>query len=138
MDRMLTYTRPRRVFSLALVLLVVVLVPSFALAAGLPDRIVPCGSSDQSACTICDLAKLAQNILNAAIWLAVIFSAILFAWAGFLYLTNVGNPGGISKAKEVFTNVFIGLVIIVAAWLVIDILMRMFLGASLLPWSSIC
>lgn len=123
---------------LALILLLV-LIPSFALAAGLPIQIVPDECNRDGGCpSICSLAQLAQNILNAAIYLAVALSAVLFAWAGFLYLTNVGNPGGVSRAKEVFANVFIGLIIIVASWLVIDIVMRAFLGASLLPWNSIC
>lgn len=111
--------------------------PSVALAAGIPT-IVTCGNTGQAACTVCDLAKLAQNILNAAIYLAVALSAILFAWAGFLYLTNVANPGQHSQAVSVFKNVVIGLVIIVVGWLVIDVVMRAFLGASLLPWNNLC
>ena len=112
-------------------------VPSFVFAAGIPT-IVTCGGTGQAACTVCDLAQLAQNILNAGIYLAVILSAVLFAWAGFLYLTNVGNSGGVSKAKEVFGNVAIGLVIILASWLVVDIVMRTFVGASVLPWNTLC
>ena len=112
--------------------------PSLALAAGLPGQIVPCGSANQAACTVCDLAKVANNILNTAIYIAVFLSAVLFAWAGFKYLTNVANPGEVSRAKEIFSNVAIGLVIILASWLVIDILMRTLVGASVLPWSTLC
>jgi hypothetical protein len=117
---------------------VLVVAPTIASAAvGIPT-IVPCGGTGQSACTVCDLAKVAQNILNAGIYLAVILSAVLFAWAGFLYLTNVGNSSGVARAKEIFSNILIGLVIILASWLVIDIVMRTFVGASILPWNSLC
>jgi cytochrome bd-type quinol oxidase subunit 2 len=126
--------------TLAVALLIVVLAPSLALAAGLPMQIVPqdCNTNPGGCSSICDLAQLAQNVLNAAIYLAVVLSAVLFAWAGFLYLTNVANSGQHSRAVETFTNVAIGLTIIVAGWLVIDITMRAFLGASLLPWNNIC
>jgi hypothetical protein len=102
---------------------------------------VPCGTSSGAGahpCTVCDLATLAQNILNAAIYLAVVVSAVLFAWAGFLYLTNVANSGQHSRAVEVFSNVFIGLVIILAGWLIVDVVMRSFVGASILPWNALC
>lgn len=120
-----------------LVAMVVAFAPSLALAAGIPT-IVTCGGTGQSACTVCDLAKLAQNILNAGIYLAVVLSAVLFAWAGFMYLTNATNPSGVSRAKTLFGDVVIGLVIIVAAWLVIDIVLRSLTGTSLLPWSNLC
>ena len=129
----------RRFISAGVVTFVLMLTiaPALASAANIPT-IVPCGNTGEQPCTVCDLAKLAQNVLNAAIYLAVVLSAVLFAWAGFLYLTNVGNSGGVSKAKEVFANVFIGLIIILAGWLVIDVVMRAFVGAPLQPWNAIC
>lgn len=123
---------------LAILVLIMALSPSFALAAGIPT-IVPSDCNQDGGCpSICSLAQLAQNILNAAIYIAVAFSAVMFAWAGFLYLTNVANPGQHSRAVKIFGNVVIGLVIIVVGWLVIDVVMRAFLGASLLPWNKIC
>lgn len=108
------------------------------MAAGIPT-IVPSECNGPGGCKdVCALAVLAQNILNAAIYLAVIVSAVLFAWAGFLYLTNVANSGQHSRAIEVFTNVFIGLVIILAGWLVVDVIMRTLVGAPVLPWNAIC
>lgn len=119
-----------------LVVLVFIMTPTATNAAGL-TTVVPCGSSGQAPCTVCDLAKLAQNILNDAIYLAVFLSAILFAWAGFKYLTAIAG-GEVSKAKETFVNVAIGLVIILVSWLVVDIVMRTLVGASVLPWNAIC
>jgi len=123
----------------AVLLLVVAIAPSVTLAAtGIPT-IVPSECNQTGGCpSVCSLAQLAQNILNAAIYLAVVMSAVLFAWAGFLYLTNVANAGQHERAVETFKNVAIGLVIIVAGWLVVDIVMRTFVGASVLPWNAIC
>ena len=122
----------------AVLILILVIAPSLAMAAGLPT-IVPSECNGVGGCpNVCSFAQLAQNILNAAIYLAVILSAVLFAWAGFLYLTNVANAGQHSRAVEVFKNVFVGLIIILAGWLVIDIVMRALVGASVLPWNTIC
>jgi len=130
--------RKRRIIQIfVLFLLVFTIAPVVTEAAGL-TTIVTCGNSGQPPCTVCDLAKLAQNILNDAIYLAVFLSAVLFAWAGFLYLTSVANANQHHKAVEVFTNVAIGLVIILVAWLVVDVVMRSLVGASVLPWNAIC
>ena len=131
---MRTYARKLLVIALSLL----VLTPALASAAGL-TTVVPSDCNGQGGCSsVCDLAQLAQNILNDAIYLAIFASAGLFAWAGFKYLTNIANPGVVSRAKEIFSNVIIGFVIVLASWLVVDIIMRTFVGASLLPWNTIC
>ena len=115
--------------------------PTFALAAaGLPGQIVPEQCNQVGGCqSVCDLATVAQNVLNTGIYIAVFLSAVLFAWAGWLYLTSVAG-GEISRAKEIFVNVAIGLVIILAGWLVVDTLMRTLVGngGSFGPWNKIC
>jgi len=118
------------VFSLALTL------PLFTSAA-LPDKIVPCNGVD---CDVCDIAKLAQNTLNAGIYIAIFLSAILFAWAGWKYVSAGGDSGKVRSAREIFTNVLIGLVIILAGWLVVDTIMKTFVSesATLGPWNEIC
>jgi len=115
--------------------------PSLALAANpLPGQIVPEKCNQVGGCqSVCDLATVAQNVLNTGIYIAVFLSAVLFAWAGWLYLTSVAG-GEISRAKEIFVNVAIGLIIILAGWLVVDTLMRTLVGngGSFGPWNKIC
>jgi hypothetical protein len=113
---------------------------SFA-AAGLPTQIVPCSGAvardGLPACTICHIAELAQNLLNSAIFLAVFMSAILFAYAGWLYLTNEALQGQ-SEARGLFKDVVMGLIVILGAWLVIDTLMKTVSGGQYFPWNSVC
>ena|SRR3989344_3431973 len=128
----------RYVQSLAVIALVVaVTVPTLAFAAW-TDPIVSC---IDVACTVCDIAKTAQNLLNTAIYIAVFMSSILFAYAGFIYITNIANHGEITKAKNIFANVIIGLVIILASWLVIDTLMKTLVNndeSRFGPWNRVC
>lgn len=125
------------IYLVLLTLLILVIAPSLAFGAGMPEKIVEC---DGVNCTICDIAKVASNILNTAIFIAVFLSGILFAWAGGIYLTNIVNPSGIAKAKTFAGNVLIGLLIILGSWLVIDTIMRMLMpnNPSLGPWHEIC
>jgi hypothetical protein len=97
--------------------------------------LVPCSGDD---CDFCSLAQLGQRIINLAIFLAVFLSAILFAWAGWNYLTNFGDTGKVAKAHEVFRNVAVGFIIILAAWLIIDTLMKTLLGGHFGPWNEVC
>ena len=116
--------------------------PSVVMAAtALPGAIVPESCNGVGGCqSICDPTTVAQNVLNTGIYIAVFLSAVLFAWAGFLYLTNVANSGQHSRAIEVFQNVAIGLVIILAGWLVVDTLMKTLVDQSggFGPWNKVC
>jgi xanthine/uracil permease len=108
-----------------------------AQAATLPS-IVPCNGVD---CSICDIVTLGQRILNTAVYLAVILSAFVFAYAGFLFLTAGGDVERYSKAKRTFVAVFIGIVIVLVAWTLVHTLMSVIAGkedGSIAPWSKIC
>ncbi|MBI5645053.1 hypothetical protein HY970_03060 [Candidatus Kaiserbacteria bacterium] len=114
--------------------------PLLSSAAGIPT-IVPQQCNEVGGCkSICDIAQLAQNILNAGIYIAVILSAILFAWAGWNMLTAGGNSEQYTKGRKIFANVFIGLVIILVGWIVIDTLMRSFIpdSSGFGPWNKVC
>jgi len=109
--------------------------PALALAAGLPTKIVTCNGVD---CTVCDIAIVAQNVLNTAIFVLVALSAVLFAYAGWKMLTAQGNTESYSQGKSIFGNVVLGLVIILAGWIVIDTLMKTMTNSSFGPWNKIC
>ena len=112
------------------------LLPVLALAQQGP--IVPqnCSGPD---CTICDLVTLAQNVINTGIFIAIFLSAILFAYAGWLYLTSgIEDLGDAKKARSMFKNVVFGLIIILGAWLIVDTIMRTLTGADWGPWNNLC
>lgn len=64
---------------------------------------------------------LINNIIKFILFdLAVPIAAIMFAYAGFLLVTAGGEAAGArTKAKSIFTNAVIGLVLAAAAWLII-------------------
>lgn len=75
------------------------------------------------ACQLCDLVKLADNLIRFAVAFSVIVATLMFAYAGFLYFTAAASEANIKKAHGIFGKVFGGLVIVLIAWLVVNLIM---------------
>lgn len=110
-------------------------VPFFTFASH-NGGLVPCHGPE---CNACHLVQLGQNVLNFLVTITVLMSGVIFAIAGFKMVTSRGNSGTISEAREMFTNVIVGLVILLSAWLVVDTVMKVFVDESKLlgPWNEI-
>ena len=119
-----------------------VVAPSVVHGAGLVDQIVPQDCNVKGGCqSICDLAQLAQNVLNTAVYVAIIASAVLFAVTGFRFVTAQarGESMKMTQTRAMFMNVFLGLVLILAAWLIVDTIISFLVtGSGGLPWHQIC
>lgn len=115
--------------------------PSAAYAGGIPflGPIIP------DAYKVCPaswglLITVINNIISLAITLAIVFIApIMIAYAGFLYVVNPVNPSGMSKAKGILQNTVIGIVVMLAAWLIVDAIMAVLYkpSDSWGTWSSL-
>lgn len=113
--------------------------PVMVLGQGIPSQIVPTSCKEPGGCkSICDVAVLAQNVLNTGIFIAVVISAFVFAYAGWTAMTAGGNAEKAGQARAMFTKVLIGLLIIIAGWIVVDTLMKTVTNASFGPWNKIC
>ena len=130
-------------------ILAILLVPIASIqAAPFVGQIVPkCNTGDlvkdsegklgfANPCDMCDLVGLANNIISFAIYLAVIVATIMFIVAGLKYVTAGGDPSKISSAHKIFRNVFIGLVLVLTAWLIIELIMTTFLKDSFGFWNK--
>jgi hypothetical protein len=101
---------------------------------------VPCSGRS---CSSCDFVVMINTIIKWLIGMAFLFFAILATAAGFKLVTSGGNQSARESAKSSFQNAFIGLIIILAAWLIIDTLMRTLLKNSgndmdgIGPWSQV-
>ncbi len=77
------------------------------------------GICDDGQCQFNAIVALIKRIINFIFYVSVPLAALLFAYAGFLFLTAGPNQGQAEKAKGVFTNVAVGFGIILAAWLIV-------------------
>lgn len=116
------------------------LAPLTSLSAGL----VPCGGcaeynadktkciTAEPSCQLCHFFVLFKNIVDFLLFKIVPPLAVLMlAIAGFMYIFaymnpteaigGAGGPALISQAKKVITSVIFGLIIIFAAWLLVNV-----------------
>ena len=83
------------------------------------ESLVPC--TEGKLCDFDMLMKLVNTVIHFVLFDMVIpIAAIMFIYAGFLMVTAGGEAAGArTKAKSIFTNVVFGLIIAVAAFLII-------------------
>ncbi len=57
-------------------------------------------------------------------YLATPIFAILFIYAGWLYISSSGNPSNVSLAKKIIKNALVGYLIILLSWLIVDTIIK--------------
>ncbi|MES2135201.1 MAG: hypothetical protein V4449_03115 [Patescibacteria group bacterium] len=88
-------------------------------------------------CRACDLLELANNVINFGVAFSVIVATLMFAYAGIMYVSAASSEGQIKKAHGVFTNVFVGLLLVLLSWLLVNILFSVLTGKGLSEWTKI-
>lgn len=121
---------------ISLLALCILLMP---VALSYAKPLVPCDGPD---CRLCDIVTLGQNIITWLIGVMATLCALVVAIAGLKMVTAGGNHGAVTEARNMMTNVVIGFIIILSAWLVVDTIMKMFLdeqvfGTRYGPWNEI-
>jgi hypothetical protein len=94
--------------------------PLFSLAAGL----VPCGGPGEPACQFCHFFVMLDEIIDFVLFTLVPPIAVLMLAIGgamFIFAYFSGGEQTLSQAKKLITSVFLGLVIIFAAWILINL-----------------
>lgn len=98
------------------------------------EPLVNCGTgNDQKAALDCNFSKLMEMIniiINYLIMIALPLAAISFAYAGWLYLAAGDSSSNVSKAKTIFADVGIGLVLVLSSWLIFKLIETTFLNKS--------
>lgn len=122
------------------IIVIVTIVPDLAEAQNLGLTEALC---DGPTCSACHLVELGNRLIKWLIGIIVILFAVLAVWAGFGLVTSGGNPSALQDAKSRFTNAFIGFLIVLSAWLIVDTLMRGIVNGTdgditgYGPWSQI-
>lgn len=98
-----------------------------------PDLSVGAGLAPDCAgatCGSCDVVAMANNIVKWLIGVLFMIFAIMVAAGGFGLVTSGGNQAAKEAAKSRISNAIIGIVLVLAAWLLVDTLMRALLAGS--------
>jgi hypothetical protein len=91
-----------------------------------------CTGGAAGECTFDDTIRAADRLLKFGRNLALLFSVVVIAYAGYLYMLSGDDPGKRKKANEMLLKVVKGIVIILAA----SLFVRLIVGA-LLPAGSV-
>ncbi|MCA9359292.1 hypothetical protein KC926_03745 [Candidatus Kaiserbacteria bacterium] len=120
----------------SLLIICLVLYPELASAAGL----VNCSGTT---CSACNFIELGNRIVVWLIMIMFMIFAVIAVSAGWGLVTSGGNTSALQEAKGKFTNAFIGLIIVLAAFLLVDSIMKALLdgGTGTIkgygPWSEV-
>lgn len=98
-------------------LLAVSLTPTALRAQGL----VPC----ENDCDYNDLIDLVSNVVNFMFSIVGLIATIVLVVVGISFMMNGNNPGARAKAKKMLGRFFLGLILIMCAWLIIATVLRL-------------
>jgi hypothetical protein len=80
------------------------------------------GGPDKDVATIQSLEPLFSNVVQAVVALLGVALLVMFFVAGFGYLFSGGDPKKVEQAKGTLTNAIIGLIVIVSAYIVLNLI----------------
>lgn len=85
------------------------------------DPIVPCTND----CTQCELLHLVRHVVDfILIAAAPIIATFFFVVAGVYIMLGGANPGMLATGKRIFKDTFIGILIIMLAWLITNTIIQ--------------
>jgi hypothetical protein len=98
----------------------------------------PDGTPLQTAPDFGCVLQVAQNVLNLVVSLAVVAMTLWIAYAGWQLIVSGGNPQKLKESRSRFINIAIGLLVVLAAWLIVDFVMKsLYRETSFGPWNAI-
>lgn len=86
------------------------------------DGLVPCGGRGEKMCEYADFITLIKRVIIFLIQIGVAFSAVVFAYAGWLYMTSGGDEGKVKQAHEMLTKVLWGFLFALGAYLIVELI----------------
>ncbi len=101
------------------------------------SKLVPCGNGDQNPCTFADLFILINNTMHFLIFnVGILIATIVIIAAGILYVFYPYKPGNIALAKNMLWAAIGGLVIMMAAYVIVKFVVLGLVGPSTNPVSG--
>ena len=95
--------------------------------------LIACGGVE---CQACHLVDTANNVIRFLISILGTIGVLLFIFGGFLFLTARDDTSQVDKAKGILIDVVIGFIIVLAAWLIVDTVMKNLLPSGQVQFGS--
>lgn len=102
-------------------LIIIALSPNLSSAAGL----VPCGGPGEATCSLCHLFQLFNNLIKEIFtWVVPTIAVLMLVYGGTMLIFGGGKPETLNQAKGIITSVIIGILIIFAAWIIVNTVLK--------------
>lgn len=82
-------------------------------------------------CNFYDFIAAIKKIINVGTILALAFSVVIIAWAGFIYLKSGGSASERAKANKMFVSVGLGIAFLLGAWLIVNLVVSVLVDPAL-------
>jgi len=100
---------------------VLIVIPFFVSADNTSgSRFVTC---DGPNCEFSHLKTLIIEVIKFLVELGIALSAVVFAYAGWLYMTSGGDEGKVKQAHDLFVRVLWGFLIMLGATLIVGLIL---------------
>ena len=122
-------------------IIVFLIIPLVSFAAAITEP--TCGSGTHLQAGICvpdssgdgilgatDVVDLAKKVFNILLYLAGIIAVLFIIIGGYQYLTSGGNDEDAEKGKKTVTNALIGLIVVILAFTIVNVLTGTIGGSS--------
>jgi ABC-type transport system involved in cytochrome bd biosynthesis fused ATPase/permease subunit len=86
--------------------------------------------------TVSNLDTVISSLVASVIGLVGIAFIVMLVFSGYSYISAAGNKEALARAQHSFMNAFIGLIVTLAAWIIVNMASN-FLGLNLRNF-SIC
>lgn len=95
------------------------------------------GGGPTSSCSLCDALIVASNIIESLFKVAILVSTVMIIYGAIRLMTSGGSENSVTEGRDAIKNAIIGLVIALAAWIIINTLLHILTGTPNLPWNKI-
>ncbi len=107
------------------------LVPKCNPTGGATTEIINGQTITIPACDMCTLAEMGHNIVMTLIYAAFVIVVIMAITGGFRMFFSGGNPEALKTARKHIMSAIIGLLIVLLAWVVLNLLFIWFTDLEL-------
>jgi len=80
--------------------------------------------------TTVSVVGLANTVFHFVLLIAAVLAVIYLIYSGIIYITAAGNPDNAKKGQQGVINAIIGIIIIVAAYFIINLAMNIASGIA--------
>lgn len=92
---------------------------------------VSCGRGTSGTfCKICDLLKLAQRITAYIVYIGLSVTTLMIGVGGIMIFIGAYSEKQVETGKEILTNAVVGLLIILFAWFIVNIIIKVMAGGG--------